>query len=296
MTGPTTERPRLPSVGRLGLVDPPAGDRLAQLGWTARDDKAHVDLLWALSRAPDPDAALRALVRLSENPDTGWDELNAALLNERSLRGRLFSVLGSSLALGDHLVANPKSWKLLRGNVKLPTRDELHEAFIGCVEDALAVPNSVVPRLSTLYRDHLLVLAALDLAATVEDEPVVPFTVVGAQLADTADAVLAASLRAAEATVCGDKTPPRLAVIAMGKCGARELNYVSDVDIIFVAERADGLSTRVATEMMRVASTACFKSTPACARRAAAVSWSARSNRTSPITSAGRRPGSSRHC
>lgn len=259
MTRPTTERPKLPSVGRLGLVDPPASERLAQLGWTARDDKAHVDLLWALSRAPDPDAALRALVRLAENPDTGWDELNAALLSERALRGRLFSVLGSSLALGDHLVANPKSWKLLRGKVKLPTRDELHQAFVDCVNDALAEPNSVVPRLCTLYRDHLLVLAALDLAATVEDEPVLPFTEVGAQLSDMADAVLAASLRAAEVTVCGDRTPPRLAVIAMGKCGARELNYVSDVDIIFVAEQADTLSSRVATEMMRVASTACFQ-------------------------------------
>ncbi len=258
MTKPTTERPRLPSVGRLGLVDPPAGERLAQLGWT-HDDKAHVDLLWALSRAPDPDAALRALVRLAENPDTGWAELNTALLNEHALRGRLFSVLGSSLTLGDHLAANPQSWKLLRGKIKLPTHDELQRAFIECVEDALAEPNSVVPRLSALYRDHLLVIAALDLAATVEDEPVLPFTVVGAQLADTADAVLAASLRAAEATVCGDRTPPRLAVIAMGKCGARELNYVSDVDIIFVAEQADALSTRVATEMMRVASTACFE-------------------------------------
>lgn len=259
VTKPTTERPRLPSVGRLGLVDPRAGDRLRQLGWTTQDDKAHVDLLWALSRAPDPDAALRALVRLSENPDADWDEVNAALLTERPLRGRLFSVLGSSLALGDHLAANPQSWKLLRGNVKLPTRDQLHQAFLECVGDALADPNSVVPALSTRYRDHLLVLAALDLAATVEDEPVLPFPLVGAQLADTADAVLAASLRAAEATVCGDRTPPRLAVIAMGKCGARELNYVSDVDIIFVAEQADALSTRVATEMMRVASTACFQ-------------------------------------
>jgi glutamate-ammonia-ligase adenylyltransferase len=259
VTRPTTERPKLPSVGRLGLIDPPASARLAQLGWTAHDDKAHIDLLWALSRAPDPDAALRALVRLAENPDTGWDELNAALLDERAFRGRLFSVLGSSLTLGDHLVANPKSWKLLRGKVTLPTRDELHHAFIECVNDALAEPNSVVPRLCGLYRDHLLVLAGLDLAATVEDEPVVPFTVVGAQLSDTADAVLAASLRAAEATVCGDRTPPRLAVIAMGKCGARELNYVSDVDIIFVAEQADTLTTRVATEMMRVASTACFQ-------------------------------------
>ena len=151
-----------------------------------------------------------------------------------------------------------QSWKLLRGKVKLPTRDQLHETFLASVEDTLSEPASAIPRLCTLYRDHLLVLAALDLAATVEDEPVVPFTVVGAQLSDTADAVLAAALRVAEVTVCGDQTPPRLAIIAMGKCGARELNYVSDVDVIFVAEHADAVSARVAGEAMRVASAACF--------------------------------------
>jgi glutamate-ammonia-ligase adenylyltransferase len=258
VTKPATQRPRLPSVGRLGLVDPPAGERLGQLGWYDHDDQAYIDRLWSLSRAPDPDAALKALVRLSENPDTGWDELNAALLTERPLRGRLFAVLGSSLALADHLAIHPQSWKLLRGKVTLATRDQLHEAFTACVDEALAVPDSAVSQLCTLYRDQLLVLAALDVAATVEDEPVLPFTLVGAQLSDIADAALAAALRVAEVTVCGDRTPPRLAVIAMGKCGARELNYVSDVDVIFVAERADSLTARVASEMMRVASAACF--------------------------------------
>ena len=97
MTKPATQRPKLPSVGRLGLVDPPAGERLAQLGWDREEDQAHIDLLWSLSRAPDADAALRALVRLAENPDTGWNELKAALLTERGLRGRLFAVLGLSL-------------------------------------------------------------------------------------------------------------------------------------------------------------------------------------------------------
>ncbi|MGB8386826.1 bifunctional [glutamine synthetase] adenylyltransferase/[glutamine synthetase]-adenylyl-L-tyrosine phosphorylase, partial [Mycobacterium sp.] len=259
VTKPATQRPRLPSVGRLGLVDPPAGERLAQLGWTGHDDPAHVDLLWSLSRAPDPDAALKALIRLSENPDCGWDELNAALLTERTLRGRLFAVLGSSLALGDHLAAHPRSWKLLLGKVKLPSRDELREAFLDCVDEALAAPGSALEHLRTLYRDHLLVLAALDVAATVEDEPVLPFTLVAAQLSDMADAAMAAALRVAEVGVCGTATPPRLAVIAMGKCGARELNYVSDVDVIFVAEHADALSTRVASEMMRVASAAFFQ-------------------------------------
>ncbi len=267
MTKPATERPRLPSVGRLGLIDPPAGKRLAQLGWYDHDDQAHVDLLWSLSRAPDPDAALRALVRLAENPETGWNELNAALLTERGLRGRLFAVLGSSLALGDHLAAHPRSWKLLRGKVKLPSRDELCASFTACcdsIENQESAapgsgPDTAVSRLRTLYRDHLLVLAALDVAPTVEDEPVLPFTLVAEHLSDIADAALGAAMRLAETTVCGDRPPPRLAVIAMGKCGARELNYVSDVDVIFVAERADAASARVASEMMRVASEAFFQ-------------------------------------
>ncbi|MBW0020207.1 MAG: bifunctional [glutamine synthetase] adenylyltransferase/[glutamine synthetase]-adenylyl-L-tyrosine phosphorylase [Mycobacterium sp.] len=259
VTVPATQRPRVPSAGRLGLVDPPAGDRLAQLGWTGSDDRAFVDRLWALSRAPDPDAALRALVRLSENPDTRWDELDAALLTDRALRGRLFSLLGSSLAFGDHLAARPQSWKLLRGSSRSSTPDQLREAFDKCVDESLDAPAAAVPRLRALYRDQLMVLAALDLAATVEDEPVLPYKVVVTQLADLADAAMGAALRVAEATVCGDRTPPRLAVIAMGKCGARELNYVSDVDVIFVVERADGLSARVASEMMRVASSAFFE-------------------------------------
>ena len=119
--------------------------------------------------------------------------------------------------------------------------------------------GSVVWRLRTLYRNRVLVLAAMDLAPTVENEPVLPFTAVGAHLADIADAALAAALSVAEARVCGDATPPRLAVIAMGKCGARELNYVSDVDVIFVAESADQVSARVAGEMMRLASDAFFQ-------------------------------------
>jgi len=250
---PATQRPKLPSVGRLGLVDPRASAYLAQLGWDSEEDQDHIDLLWALSRAPDADAALGAMVRLAEALGDGWDELNTALLTDRGLRGRLLAVLGSSLALGDHLVAHPRSWHLLRGDVTLPSADELRRTFLETSSGAS------LEQLRVLYRDRLLVQAALDLASAVEDEPVLPFTAVGAHLADIADAALGAALSVAEQTVCGDDTPPRLAVIAMGKCGARELNYVSDVDVIFVAERADSVSTRLAGEMMRVASEAFFE-------------------------------------
>ena len=199
------------------------------------------------------------MVRLAEALGDDWDELNAALATDRGLRGRLFGVLGSSLALGDHLVANPQAWHLLQGNVKLPSAEQLNEAFAEIVAEPPRAAGSVVFRLRTLYRDRVLVLAAMDLAPTVENEPVLSFTGVGAHLADIADAALAAALSVAEARVCGDATPPKLAVIAMGKCGARELNYVSDVDVIFVAESADPVSARVAGEMMRLASDAFFQ-------------------------------------
>src|SRR4029453_5168290 len=38
----------------------------------------------------------------------------------------------------------------------------------------------------------------------------------------------------------------KLAIIGMGKAGARELNYVSDVDVIFVVEATGSLGTDVA--------------------------------------------------
>lgn len=254
MAKPATQRPKLPSVGRLGLVEPTAPADLDRLGWNTDE---HVELLWSLSRAPDTDAALRTMVRLAEALDAGWGELNRALLTDRGLRGRLFGVLGASMALGDHLVAHPEDWRLLAGDVQLPDAESLREAFVAVAEEAPDKAAALLP-LRTLYRDRLLVLAALDLAPTVENEPVVPFTTVAAHLSDLADAALEAALHIALKTAGGDD-PPRIAVIAMGKCGARELNYVSDVDVIFVAENADALAIRVAGELMRFAADAFFE-------------------------------------
>jgi glutamate-ammonia-ligase adenylyltransferase len=86
---------------------------------------------------------------------------------------------------------------------------------------------------------------------------------VAAELSDLAAGVLDAALAIARAKV-GEETAARcrLAVIAMGKCGAHELNYVSDVDVIFAAEPADGVedqdairaATQLATHMMRACS------------------------------------------
>ncbi|MDT5067263.1 MAG: [glutamine synthetase] adenylyltransferase / [glutamine synthetase]-adenylyl-L-tyrosine [Mycobacterium sp.] len=260
MAKPATQRPTLPGVGRLGLVEPSARADLDRLGWNT---DAHVELLWSLSRAPNADSALRTAVRIADALGSDWDELSRVLVKDRSLRGRLFAVLGSSLALGDHLVAHPKSWHLLAGNVTLPSAEQLRREFAAVAESATDT-RSIQSSLRILYRDRMLVLAALDVAPTVENEPVLPFATVGEHLADLADAALGSALIVATRTVCGDDTPPpRLAVIAMGKCGARELNYVSDVDVIFVAgsgaETNLNVATRVAGEMMRLGSETFFE-------------------------------------
>ena len=255
MAKPATQRPKLPSVGRLGLVEPSAPADLDRLGWNT---DAHVELLWSLSRAPDADNALRAMVRLAEAAGRDWKELNHALLKDRGLRGRLLGVIGSSMALGDHLVAHPDSWHLLAGDVKLPSAGELRDALRESAEKTTDTTSAVRP-LRKLYRDRLLVLAGLDLASTVENEPVLPFVAVGEHLSDLADAALGAALTVATRSVCGDGECPRIAVIAMGKCGARELNYVSDVDVIFVAENADATATRVAGAMMSFAGETFFE-------------------------------------
>lgn len=271
MVKPPTARSAIPGPGRLGLVEPTAPTDLATLGWVNLDS---VELLWALSRAANADLALRSLVRMHEGLGAGWAELDAGLRTDTGLRGRLFGVIGASSAFGDHLAANPDGWQLLRGDLDLPSHADLTDellAAVGATPDGSASELNLVYRstiigpdavaaLRKTYRDQLMVLAAVDLAATVENERVLPYQTVGRQLSDMADAALTAALAVAVATIYPDgPCTARLAVIAMGKCGARELNYVSDVDVVFVAEPSDASTSRLAGELMRVGSSAFFE-------------------------------------
>ncbi|MEV0467981.1 bifunctional [glutamine synthetase] adenylyltransferase/[glutamine synthetase]-adenylyl-L-tyrosine phosphorylase [Nocardia tengchongensis] len=270
MVRPPTARSAVPGVGRLGLLEPSAAASLRELAW---DNVDSVPLLWALSRSPDADLALLTLIRLREQLGSDWAAVDSELRRDSSLRGRLFALIGSSSAFADHLVADPAAWRLLRRRT-LPSRAEVLAELLDAVQATpetgpeagpmmfragIAGPEAIA-LLRKRYRDQLMLLAAIDLAATVENEPVLPYQQVGQHLTDLADAALTAALSVAVARVCVDReVPVRLAVIAMGKCGARELNYVSDVDVIFVAEPADTTATRLAAEMMSVGSAAFFE-------------------------------------
>src|SRR6516165_4530701 len=207
----------------MGFADPARAEPLllADLGMTAAELRTD-PLVTAIAAAADPDLALTGLARLF-GAATGRDALHAALRDEQDFRDRLTAVLGVSAGLADHLARHPEDAEILRGAVTRPDPD-----------GPVASGQEPAAALAAAYRRRLLNLAARDLTgvATVD--------VVGEELADIAAAVLEAALAVARSELAPGAAPGRLAVVAMGKCGGRELNYASDVDVIFVAEPVKG--------------------------------------------------------
>ncbi|HEX6854054.1 MAG TPA: bifunctional [glutamine synthetase] adenylyltransferase/[glutamine synthetase]-adenylyl-L-tyrosine phosphorylase, partial [Streptosporangiaceae bacterium] len=228
-------------LASLGFADAAAAQRLITGGLATGRRADDDELLRALAAAADPDAALAGLARLAA-ADQHSDGLLDALHGDQALRARLIAVLGASPALGDHLARHPADWRALAGpQEEQPAAAQLRAALltaVGADPDAaepsadparLAGRQDPVTALRPAYRRALLQLAARDLtgAATVDEAT--------AELSDLAAAALEAALAIARSRLPPGSPPCRLAVIAMGKCGARELNYASDVDVIFVA-------------------------------------------------------------
>lgn len=92
-----------------------------------------------------------------------------------------------------------------------------------------------VSALRARYREHVAAIMAADLASA---DPVEVQSDISRKLSDAADAVLEAALSISRGQVTGSSAC-RFAIIAMGKLGAQEINYVSDIDLIYVVEPAD---------------------------------------------------------
>ncbi|MFD5079348.1 bifunctional [glutamine synthetase] adenylyltransferase/[glutamine synthetase]-adenylyl-L-tyrosine phosphorylase [Streptomyces sp. NPDC058371] len=251
MTAPGRRSSTFTRLLRHGFTDPSAAERLldsAELG-PVRDDPVLLD---ALGATADPDLALLGLVRLVEAQDghTAQRELLDTLIAAKPLRDRLLGVLGASTALADHLARHPRDWQAL---VTYEPQD-LHPG-VEEFERGLAEATDPVA-LRVAYRRCLLSIAARDVCGTTD------VAETAAELADLATATLRAALAVAHAAAPDDAALCRLAVIAMGKCGGHELNYVSDVDVIFVGEAVEGAdegkaiqaASRLAAHMMRICS------------------------------------------
>lgn len=261
----------LDSRPRGGAGAGPAGPD----GGSVELEPSDVALLHSLAHVADPDLALLQLVRLAAAaPDRlrpvlafpdGWSaeprgDVDAGAPDAEeaprpSARDRLLRVLGSSSALGDELVRRPVLLDLIRdctpgtGVPAETVRAELLRAVdadpdaaepvagthvpAGRTEPAGDAPSSYTDRLRRAYRARLLRIAATDVTAP---EPAEVLPEVGAALADLAAAALEGALAVARADEEDHAAGVRLAVLGMGKTGGRELNYISDVDVIYVAE------------------------------------------------------------
>lgn len=271
----------VPSPASLGLSRSHAAQDLEQLGW---NNPESVDLLWTLAAVGDPDLALNNLVRIYEQAP----ELDAEIRSNEQVRVRLLALLGASTAFGDHLAAHPELWEELKK--PLPEPEEMLTSLLETVgaqpatfaaeldapdpaRDDLSAPGTYrasegehKKEMRTQYRTLMMRLAAHDVAGTFHSrkgqsrpQPEVSFRQVTTLTTALADAALTASLAVAVRKIYGDDPlDAQLAVMAMGKCGAGELNYISDVDVIFVGSEATPKATRLAAEFNRIGSTTFF--------------------------------------
>ena len=199
------------------------------------------DLVPYFASAADPDQALRLLVSLREGAPAQVAKLGP------DATARLIQVLGASSGLGQFFERHPTELSSLSTLIAAPPTAEEYGVDLLSVVDGLLADEAWVA-LRVRYRRHLAMLTAWDLA---QPDPLAAVSVVAAALADLAGAALDAALDVARRTVPDPDGDTRLAIIGMGKAGARELNYLSDVDVIFVAEGSVDVATRLAMLVMK---------------------------------------------
>ncbi len=209
-------------------------------------DRGH-GALAAISASSSPDRALDALIRLAEINSKSLGKLLAK--HEQS--ERLCRILGASNGLTDFLLRHPTLIGIFSNPSGIPKAEELAK-----------LDNSSQDALKISYLTQLIRIADFDLGHADFKAPVQAVT---AALSDLAAGALNGALILARKELIAEGrysdteiSETAFAVIAMGKCGARELNYVSDVDVIYVVggdgENALEIGTKLATKLARVIS------------------------------------------
>lgn len=189
--------------------------------------EAQRDLLQMLADSPDPDLALNSLERIASASGSALAVMRT--LGERPEALTLLTqVLGSSHFLADALVRNPEYLALFFDAAALAQLKTHHQML----HDARASTQPFAKRqgkmnaLRRYRRKEVLRIAAADLGR------LCGFRQVVAQVSSLAQACIQVAWEMACAE-CGLDSAP-LAVIGLGKLGGGELNYASDVDLLFV--------------------------------------------------------------
>ncbi len=223
------------------------------------------ELVAHFSSCADPDQALRFLTQLKERSP----EHLAAILDAPDAAARLIRLLGASAGLGDFFRRRPDELGCLAEPItRLPSFDEMRSELHNAVQlhsvvqlhNAVQLHSAVqrqqggdsgpsVVELRVGYRRILARIAAFDVE---QEDQLAGVDAIASSLADLAGAAIDVALTVARGSAPFDAEEAEatsLSVIAMGKTGAQELNYLSDVDVIYVAEARNGVAPERAVEI-----------------------------------------------
>lgn len=202
-------------------------------------------LIENLGQTADPDLALLSLERIFSE-DARHPSGITATLSARQIGSRTLRLLGASESFASYLVTHPAALELLEQQPEPDTYPaQLLNAVgaknLGNAENPcwVADPQAHDLELRRVYYALLAQLAAEDLAHAGTEAAKAEFQATSRRISDLVDAALEAGLALARR----DHDPEgqiAFSVVAMGKTGARELNYISDVDVIYVGQARDG--------------------------------------------------------
>ncbi len=241
------KRSTLTGLAKLGFVNLAASSLALK--------QVPADVVPEFERAADPDQALHYLSLLEERDESAV----RGILGDQAAAGRLIRVLGASAGLGEFLRRRPVALALFKKPVaKLPGLETMVGRLLDSVRDREGEDAIVALRIA--YRELLTEIAVFDLEL---DDPLGGVDSVAAALADLAGAAIDAAIGLATSELAREGVSvdsTSLAVIGMGKTGARELNYLSDVDVLYVAspageatvEQAVKAATAIAKRLTRI--------------------------------------------
>jgi glutamate-ammonia-ligase adenylyltransferase len=204
----------------------------------------------ALAAAASPDRALINFERFLQVVPAR-DQALAALASDPHALEMLVAVFAGSQFLTDILLRSPEDYANLIqhnaiGQVKRPEQYyvETYRAACGALPpgDCGASPEAL-DRLRRYHHRELLRIGAGDLAGLLD------LTTVTAQLSHLADSVIWVCLELL-ARDLGLRTAG-FVVLAMGKLGGGELNYSSDVDLLFLADEDAAAYQRLGERLIR---------------------------------------------
>lgn len=228
-----------------GLADPAGAGRA--LAGIARAGVPH-DLLAPLAGRlaailPVVADADRVLVALERFIAAVRSPLATVALFERDPRAAeiLLGIFSASPHLAEIVIADPEAWEEIRVGRGRPEKKESLAAALAAEVGGSNDLERVARAIRRFKRRQTLRIAYGDIVERQRLETVVQ------QLSHVADCIVDLAVRTALADVSRqrgvprepDGSPARIAAVALGKLGGGELNYSSDIDLVFV-HSADG--------------------------------------------------------